>query len=142
VSDDPGSRRGLPRRPLRTTEITKVSRPENAARIADGAPDRLLTMRLAKHVMGWVASGDRYVTGNRSWLPGWRFRPAECIRDAFRLLEEARPNSCTMHLDETGSFCVRVQIGDALGQSRDRSKPRAITHAIARAVGLKAESSE
>ena len=46
-----------------------------------------LTAILAERVMGWTVGPDRFMMGNRGWMPRWRFQPAEKLDDAFRLLE-------------------------------------------------------
>lgn len=50
-----------------------------------------LTAVLAERVMGWTVSPDRFMMGNREWMPRWRFQPIDKLDDAFRLLEEAVP---------------------------------------------------
>jgi hypothetical protein len=90
--------------------------------------------------MGWEVAPDRFLIGGRRWLPRWRFKPAEKLEDAFRLLEQAAPRKYTMGRDEKGAFWVNVQIGAGTGEARDNSKPRAITHAVARAIGIEVEA--
>lgn len=101
--------------------------------------DDHLTVILAERVMGWGVGPDRFLMGNRGWLPRWRFQPAECVEDAVRLLEEAAPQEYSMGGDDKGNFQVRVRIGDAAGEASGTSKPRAITFAIARALGIEVE---
>ena len=95
-----------------------------------------LTALLAERVMGWTVGPDRFMTGNRGWLSRWRFQPAEKLADALRLLEVAGPREYSLRADSDGSTQVHVRIGDATGEACSSSKPRAITCAIARAVGL------
>jgi hypothetical protein len=95
-----------------------------------------LTAELAQKVMGWNVAPDRFLIGNRSWIPRWRFQPLERLEDAFRLLEKAKPEQYSMGLDGSGSFSVEVRIGGKLGVARNELKPRAITLALARALGL------
>ena len=95
-----------------------------------------LTAELAQKVMGWNVAPDRFLIGNRSWIPRWRFQPLERLEDAFRLLDKAEPEHYSMGLDSSGCFCAEVRIGGRLGKARDNSKPRAITLAVARAMGL------
>jgi hypothetical protein len=95
-----------------------------------------LTAQLAERVMGWNVAPDRFLTGNRSWIPRWRFQPLERLEDAFRLLEKAQPEHYSMGLDRNGRFSVEVRLGGKLGLASDEVKPRAITLAIARALGL------
>ena len=95
-----------------------------------------LTAKLAERIMGWNVAPDRFLLGNRSWIPRWRFQPLERLEDAFRLLDNAEPEHYGMGLDDSGRFFAEVRIGGRLGKARDDSKPRAITLAIARAMGL------
>jgi hypothetical protein len=95
-----------------------------------------LTSTLAERVLGWSVTPDRFLTGRRGWLPRWRFRPAENADDAFRLLDAAVPERYTMGSAEDGTFWVNVCIGGATGEAVDASRPRAITFAVARAIGL------
>ena len=95
-----------------------------------------LTAILAERVMDWSVRPDRFLTGKRGWIPRWKFRPAERLTDALRLLEAAKPRQYTLHCGEDGLFTVWVQLGRAKGEARDLSKPRAICYAIARAAGI------
>jgi hypothetical protein len=98
-----------------------------------------LTAILAERVMGWSVGPDRFMMGGRRWQPRWRFKPTENLDDAFKLLEKAAPQDYAMGDDGMG-FWVRVRIGKAIGQARDASKARAITLAIACALGLEVDS--
>ena len=98
--------------------------------------DERLNAILAERVMGWSVGPDRFMTGNRGWLSRWRFQPAEKLADALRLLEVAAPEEYSLRGDSDGNSQVHVRIGDANGEARCASQPRAITCAIARAVGL------
>ena len=93
-----------------------------------------VTALLAERVMGWSVAPDRYLVGNRSWIPRWRFQPLERLEDAFRLLEKAKPEHYSMGAGADGAFSVQVRIRGCGGEARHESKPRAITLAIARAV--------
>jgi len=95
-----------------------------------------LTAELTQKVMGWNVAPDRFLLGNRSWIPRWRFQPLERLEDAFRLLDKAEPEHYSMGLDAGGRFFAEVRIGGRLGKARDDSKPRAITLALACALGL------
>ena len=101
-----------------------------------------LTAILAARVMGWSVAPDRFLSGKRGWIPRWKFMPTERLTDAFRLLEAAKPRQYTMRCSEDGLFTVRVEIGKVNGEARDVSKPRAISYAIARAVGIEVDSTE
>ncbi len=100
-------------------------------------PDHL-TAALAERIMGWSIAPDRFLMGGRRWIPRWRFQPTANLDDAFKLLERAAPQDYAMGDDGKG-FWVRVRIGKAVGQARDRSKARAITIALAQALGLEVE---
>jgi len=95
-----------------------------------------LTDFLAERVMGWTVGPDRFLMGNRGWMPRWRFQPTEKLADALRLLEVAAPEEYSLRGDSEGNIQVHVRIGDAMGEACSGSKPRAITWAIARAVGI------
>ena len=99
----------------------------------------VVTARLAERVMGWSVAPDRYLIGNRSWIPRWRFQPLERLEDAFRLLEKAQPEYYSMGAGADSAFSVQVRIRGCGGEARHESKPRAITLAIARALGLEVD---
>ena len=95
-----------------------------------------LTDLLAERVMKWTPAPNRFMMGRRRWIPSWRFQPFQNLADAFRLLNAARPKTYSLGADDTGRFWAKVQIGQVMGECRDRSMPRAITCAVARAVGI------
>jgi hypothetical protein len=99
-----------------------------------------LTAILAERIMGWGVGPDRFIMGNRGWMPRWRFQPAEKLEDAFRLLEEAAPQEYSICGDDKGNIHARVRIDGTAGEARGTSKPLTITYAIARAVGIEVES--
>jgi hypothetical protein len=92
---------------------------------------------LAKRLMGWRVGPERFLLAGRGWLPRWRFRPADRLTDAFKLLEKAAPERCDMRQTPDGFFVVKLQIGSGRGQACEKSKSRAITYAVARTLGLK-----
>jgi len=96
-----------------------------------------LTAILAERVMGWGVGPDRFLLGQRRWLARWRFQPATRLEDAFRLLKHAAPQKFTMATADTGVFSVKVCIGGKVGEAQDKSNARAITLAVARALGIK-----
>jgi hypothetical protein len=100
--------------------------------------DEMLTAILAERVMGWGVGPDRFMMASRRWQPRWRFQPAESLDDAFKLLEEAALQDYVMGDDGNG-FHVRVRIGKTIGEARDKSRSRAITFAVARALGIDVE---
>ena len=91
---------------------------------------------LAERVMGWSVGPDRFMMGNRGWMPRWRFQPAEKLEDAFRLLDEAAPQEYSIRGDDKGSIHVRVRINGNAGEACGTSKPLTITQAVARAAGI------
>lgn len=115
----------------------------NTAAAADhhAIDDRRLTLRLAEIVMGWRVTGCRFLMGDRRWTPRWRFQPLKKVADAMRLLEKAAPTTCAMNCDSIGTFHVRVRLAGKIGEAHDKSKARAITYAIAGALGLEVEKS-
>ena len=97
-----------------------------------------LTAILAERVMGWSVGPDRFMMGNREWMPRWRFQPADKLDDAFRLLQEAAPQAYSISGDDKGGFHVQVRINGAVGEAQETSIPGAVTYAVARAVGIEA----
>ena len=95
-----------------------------------------LTTVLAERVMGWTVGPDRFMMGNRGWMPRWRFQPADKLDDAFRLLQAATPQAYTICGDDKGNIQVQVCINGAVGEARGTSIPGAVTYAVARAVGV------
>lgn len=101
-----------------------------------------LTALLAERVMGWTVGPERFLMGGRRWLPRWRFQPAARLADAFRLLERAAPQEYATGATENGGFWARVRVDGTTGEARESSQPRAMTFAIARAIGLEVDPSE
>jgi hypothetical protein len=95
-----------------------------------------LTAVLAARVMKWGVAPDRFILDGRRWLPRWRFRPAERIEDAFRLLEALDPEQYDMAGRGADNFCVIRLHNGGVGEASDKSKARAITYAVARAIGV------
>ena len=95
-----------------------------------------LTVLLAEKIMGWKAGPDRFVMDGRRWLPRWRFQPFERMADASRLLEQAAPQEYAMGASANGGFWAKVRIAGVIGEARESSQARALTFAIARALGI------
>ena len=95
-----------------------------------------LTTLLVQKVMGWSATPDRFLTGDRGWLPRWKFQPTNKLTDAIRLLEASTPEQYSMGVNASGEFWVKVKIGGTAAQVQDRSKPLAICRAVAAAYGI------
>jgi hypothetical protein len=101
----------------------------------EGVTDNLLIDRLAQQVLHWRVGPDRFLTGNRSWIPRWKFNPLERLEDAFRLLDHSK--SARYVISQTGGkFQAEVEHDGKIGRAADDSKPRAITLALARSLGL------
>ena len=98
-----------------------------------------LTSILAERVMGWRVTGGRFLMGARRWAPRWRFQPVKKIADAMRLLEKAAPETCAMDCDKNGTVHVQVRLAGKTGEAHEKSKARAISYAIARALGLEVD---
>ena len=97
--------------------------------------DNLLVDHLAQQVLGWGVGPDRFLTGNRSWIPKWRFNPLEHLEDAFRLLDNSK--SSRYAISQSGAaFEVEVECGGSIGKASGHLKPRTITLAVARSLGL------
>jgi hypothetical protein len=98
----------------------------------------VLTAILAERVMGWTVGPERFLLGHRRWIPRWRFQPFSRLEDAFHLLEKA---NCTYSFTTAsdGKFAARVRIGNRVGRSSGDSKARAITMALAVALGIEVD---
>src|SRR5690349_16601373 len=97
---------------------------------------------LAARVMGWTVAPDRFLMGKRSWIPRWRFQPWKCLENALDLLDAAKPDRCSMVRDRGFDWSVTIAIGDSLGSAQDPSPARAITLAVAQAVGVDVSTCE
>jgi len=100
-----------------------------------------LTTILVTRILGWDAKPDRYMTGNRGWIPRWRFQPTKKLEDAYRLLEAATAE-CSISNCRRAGWSVSVKIGASVGNAEHVSAAWAITFAIARAIGLDVAASE
>jgi len=98
-----------------------------------------LTAKIAQRVMGWTVTPDRFMTGNRGWIPRNRFRPTERMQDAFKLLLAAEPTEYSLVGGNGKLSLANVQVGGVCGQASDKSMPTAICLATARAVGIDVE---
>jgi hypothetical protein len=94
---------------------------------------------LAERVMGWRRRPDRFLKDGRQWSPHWRFRPTHRLEDADRLLERAAPQEYSVHRTGDGRFQVKVRIAGAIGEATESSQARAISFAIARAIGVEVD---
>ena len=98
-----------------------------------------VTVLLVKRVMNWDIGPDRIMKGGREWMPRARFRPAEQVEDAFRLLEKAVPQAYAVGR-EADAFWARVRVSGFTGEAREKSMPLAICWALARALQIDSRS--
>jgi hypothetical protein len=97
--------------------------------------DERMTSLLAERVMGWKRAPGRFLLGGRRWMPSWRFQPLLRREDAFRLLDAAAPSERS--INNIGELSVvRVVVNGRVGTASHTSEPRAITYAVAEAIGL------
>ena len=101
-----------------------------------GLPPGRLTVLQAERVMGWTAKRNRFNTEGGGWTPAWRFQPLRRIEDAFKLLEAADPEEYSIDARRGGIVTARVHLAAGTGEAHAFSRARAITHAVARAIGL------
>jgi hypothetical protein len=94
-----------------------------------------LTALLAEKVMGWKVRPDRFIKSGRSWIPRWRFEPLKRLEDAFTLLDTVG-GIYRLSVHSEGVFTAEVRIGERIGKARGEPKPRAITLAVSRALGI------
>jgi hypothetical protein len=99
--------------------------------------DRRITDELAHRVMGWRAAPNRFMKADRAWLPRWRFDPFSRFDDAFLLLHHAAAQY-RLSITERGFFTAVVRVRGRTGKASGEPKPRTITLAIARSLGLEA----
>jgi hypothetical protein len=95
--------------------------------------DKHLSAVRAEKVMGRRVVPDGFLLGNRQWIPQWQ--PTRGLADGFRLLDQAAPQKHSMGTTVNGGFWVKARVADRTGEACE-SKPRAITLAIARALGV------
>jgi hypothetical protein len=97
--------------------------------------DTLVSL-LAERVMGWGAAPNRFLVGNRCWMPRWRFQPTKNLENATALLEAADPAECSIARHGRGDWSATVRIGGNTAKARAASPEMAITLAVAQAFGL------
>jgi hypothetical protein len=102
--------------------------------------DRRLTDALAAKVMGWKVFPNRFIKADRGWILRRRFQPCVNLQHAHLLLNTADPEEYLVGSTGQGQCCVRVRIAGVTAEARDAIQPRAITLAVARAVGIEFKS--
>jgi len=101
--------------------------------------DERLKEELARRLLGWRASPDRFLKCGRSWIPRWRFNPLTNLDDAFLLLD--RIDGCyRLTVDPNGIFTAEVRLGNRIGRASGDQKARTIALAVARGLGIEALS--
>ena len=99
-----------------------------------------LTDTLAEKVMRWTTAPDRFLLGNRQWIPTWRFQPTKNISDAFQLFEAADVVKYVLRVDSPGVCWVKVWTNVASAEASGPTLPLTICFAIARACGIDVEA--
>ena len=94
---------------------------------------------LAQRVLGWTAAPERFLTGNRGWLPRWKFQPSQKLADAVRLLEAAAAEEYSVTAVDGGNFAARVRIAGKSTEARAATKPLVICLAVAASFGIEVE---
>jgi hypothetical protein len=94
-----------------------------------------ITGLLAERVMGWGVAPDRYLLGNRCWMPRWKFQPLARLDHAFQLLDKSG-GAYTLTTRPGGGFTAEVRLDNRTGAAAGGPKAATITIAVARAIGL------
>lgn len=97
--------------------------------------DDHLTAILAERAMGWKVTPDRIMKTNRAWISRWRFQPLTDISDAFELVAQLT-DDYSLTAVPGGTFKATVRVGGKVGVSSCLLQARAITLAIAQALGI------
>lgn len=97
--------------------------------------DIALIDQLAQRILHWSVGPDRFLAGNRSWIPRWRFNPLEKLEDAFMLLDHSGSSRYSI-LNVGGAFDVEVEYAGRIGRATGSSGARTVTTALARSLGL------
>ena len=101
--------------------------------------DQALAIRLAELLMGWKWASGRFLLGDRQWRPAWYFQPERNLGDAYSVLAASCAEEYSMGAKRGSQCWCRVRIAGVEGRATSASMARAITHAIARAVGIDVE---
>ena len=116
-----------------------MTTPASRRGLASTECEPTIVHQLAQKVFGWSVAPDRYLTVGRSWIPRWRFRPLDRIEDAFCILDHVAPDEFRITGGKGCPLCVKVRIGERVGEARGASGPATITWAVAKALGLGGE---
>ena len=96
-----------------------------------------LTSELAKALLGWTSTPERFLIGDRRWIPRWRFRPMKRLPDALKLLDAV--DDYVLRRDKRGGDRAEVRISGVIGKARGPVQPRVITKAVALAMALEVD---
>jgi hypothetical protein len=102
------------------------------------APE-LLVASLVERVFGWRVTPDRFLTGDRGWLPRWKFQPTQKLADAIRLLEATNPDEYSVGADANGGFYAMVTVSGKTAEAHASTKPLAICLTVAAALGIEVD---
>jgi hypothetical protein len=94
--------------------------------------------QLICRALGWRLGPGRYIKPGRSWTPRSKFRPLVDLKDAFRLLD-AVTGDYSLGAAKGGVFTAQVSVAGRVGKATGEPKARAISLAIARALGIALE---
>jgi hypothetical protein len=97
--------------------------------------DGILTDELAARCLRWRLAPGRYLKPERGWTSRSKFRPLVDIRDAFRLLD-AVADDYSLLSKPGGVFTATVRVAGRIGKAAGEPKARAISLAVARAMGM------
>jgi hypothetical protein len=127
---------------LRSQGSSTPSQQRVLLKTAEAHLDDYLTEALVERILGWRIGPDRFLMGDRQWLPRWRFQPLTRLEDAFRLLRRVAPQDYAIGVAGNGSCWARVRVDGVTGEACELLQARAVTLAIARAIGLEVDSVE
>jgi hypothetical protein len=100
-----------------------------------------LTAVLAKRVMSWRVGPERFLKGNRRWMPRWQFQPFRRMDHALQLLAKAGARySITKAAD--GTVTADVTLKNRAGTATAKSEAAAMTVALACALGIDVKDSQ
>jgi hypothetical protein len=97
-------------------------------------PESRLADKLAERIFAWRPAPDRYLKPEGGWVARSRFRPFDDVRDALRLAGKLTRRYSLRSTPD--GFTVEVNHGGRVGRATDKSQARAITLAVADAIGV------
>jgi hypothetical protein len=97
--------------------------------------DDRLTDQLACQIMRWKVAPGRFLTGDRGWMPRWRFQPLTNVEDALKLVNTAGA-TLVLTISADGSCAAAATKAERTGRASCASVATSITVAISRAIGL------